>query len=113
MQLGAYKSQKCICKHVATVKTHALSRETEVRNFENRKNIGKMLTVLSLNYYMPVGDDAGRGSVDQRVFDFIDNTAFVGVPLKPASRKSPYNCSLDSFANNAPRPQQSPDVQVH
>jgi hypothetical protein len=94
-------------------KRTAGSWQTEGRNFENRNNIGKMLTVLSLNYDMPVGYEAGCRSIHQRLFDFIDNTAFVTVPFKPTRRKSPNNCNLDSFAKTSRGPKQSANVQVH
>ncbi len=56
--------------------------------------------------------DAECRSVHQRLFDFIENTAFVSVPFKPTSRKSPYNCNLDSFEHHQ-APQQFANVQVH
>jgi hypothetical protein len=72
-----------------------------------------MLTVLSLNYYMPVGYEAGFRSIHQRLFDFIDNTAFVSVSLKPKAEHHRAIAIAIQFWTTPHAPQQSANVQVH
>jgi hypothetical protein len=61
------------------------SRQTEDRNLENRKNIYKIFNDFIFFCYMNMGYEArfGMRISPPEMFDFIDNTAFVSVSLKP------------------------------
>jgi hypothetical protein len=91
-------------------KRTAGSWPTEGRNFENRKNISKILTVLSFNYYMPVGYEAGCRSIHQRLFDFLDNTACVCQRLSRPVENPLGNCNLYSFEHH---PAHRYNLQMH